>query len=192
MPDPQHIHIMQEIQAFSLKRNGKHDRILRKRSGFALLLKIRHFHKLKHVNIMQEIQAFSLKNDSTNDKILRKRQGFSLFLKMRHFLKLKHINIMQEIQYFLEGSVRAGPSTYQYYARKTYFSLKHDGKHDKILRKRQGFSLFLKIIHFHKLKNVNIIQEIQAFSLKHDSTNDNILRKRIGFSLFLNTRPLIP
>ena len=74
-----------------------------------------------NINIMLEIQAFSLKHDGNHDKILRKRSGFSLFLKMRHFLKLKNINIMQEIQYFLEGSVRAGPPTYSYYAGNTSF-----------------------------------------------------------------------
>ena len=73
MQDPQHIHIMQEIQAFSLKHDGKHDKIFRKRQGFSLFLKIRHFHRLKNVNIMQEIQTFSLKHDSTNDKILPKQ-----------------------------------------------------------------------------------------------------------------------
>ena len=68
------------------------------------------------------------------------------------------------------------------------FSLNNDSKHDKTLRKLQGFSLFLKMRHFHKLKNINIMQEIQYFLESTIATMTNILRKRSGFSLFLKMR----
>ena len=92
MPDPQHIHIMQEIQAFSLKHDGKHDKILRKRQGFSLFLKMRHFLKLKKINIMLEIQYFY------ESSIRARFQDINMTLE---------INIMQDADYFLESSIRA-------------------------------------------------------------------------------------
>ena len=83
------------------------------------------------------------------------------------------IKNLSQIHHFL---VKSGPSRfwhiffhvcwrYYYEKHKVFqtFSLKNDSKNDKILRKRQGFSLFLKMRHFLKLKNINIMQEIHYF-----------------------------